>query len=795
MNVKDKLGKGLLFFDGAMGTMLQRENLKLGELPELLNLNNPDVVFDIHCQYLNAGSDIISANTFGANSIKFHTRLEEVVHQGIAIAKRAICHVGGKQRYVALDVGSLGRLLKPLGTLAFSEAYGLFQEIMIAGEKAGADLVLIETMSDTYEAKAAILAAKENTALPVFCTMTFDESKKTLTGGSITAMVALLEGLSVDCLGINCGLGPKQISILFDDLKQYASIPIMLQPNAGMPVYKDGKTAYDVSEQEFADVMRRLAQKGAAVLGGCCGTTLRHIALMIEQCQGIIPEPILPKSSTLISSYSDVVELKDAPIIIGERINPTGKKKFKEALINNDINYILKEALSQKECGAHILDVNVGLPEINEKQMMVEAVEQIQAVTNLPLQIDSADPAVIEAALRIYNGKALVNSVNGKQEIMRGVFPLVKKYGGVVVGLTLDEKGIPSTAQGRLEIAKRIINTAKEYGIDKKNIIIDTLTMTVSAEQGEAFKTLEALRTVKRVLNVKTVLGVSNVSFGLPRREIINATFFALALQSGLNACIINPCSEDMMRAYRAYRVLACYDEQCADYINAYANAAASPAPLQTAKADTLSDIVQKGLRDLAADAAREQLKSHTPMEIVEGQLIPALDIVGKGFEAGRVFLPQLIMSAETVKNAFEVLKERMRQSGDQAHQSKGKIVLATVKGDIHDIGKNIVKVILENYGYEVIDLGKDVDVDLVVKTVEEENIQLVGLSALMTTTVVSMEQTIKALKNASFTQCKIMVGGAVLTKEYADKVGADFYAKDAMDSVYYAQEVFQNTQ
>ncbi|MBQ3379615.1 MAG: homocysteine S-methyltransferase family protein [Clostridia bacterium] len=799
MKITDALKERLIFFDGAMGTELQKAGLGLGELPELLNIDAPDIILNVHRSYLKAGCDVVTANTFGANRPKLSGRLEEVIAAGVSLARRAADESEG-QKWVALDIGPTGKLLKPLGQTSFEEAYEMFSEIVRAGAATGkCDLILIETMADLYETKAAVLAAKENCDLPVFCTMTFDENKKTLTGGSSAAMTALLEGLGADVIGINCGLGPAQAGEVFEELLRISSTPLMLQPNAGMPVFRNGETSFDVTAEEFARLMAGYARKGARVLGGCCGTTPEHIRRLKEACEGVSPVPAYDKDITLVSSYSKCVRIGGKPVIIGERINPTGKKKFKEALRNNDIGYILREAVTQDDCGAHILDVNVGLPEIDEVKMLKAVTEELQSVTNLPLQLDSTDADALEAALRVYNGKAMINSVNGKREVMDKIFPLVKKYGGVVVGLCLDEDGIPDTAEGRADVARRIIEEAAKYGIKKKDIVIDTLTLTVSAEQSEALRTLDALYEVKEKLGVNTVLGVSNVSFGLPRREIINSAFFTLALSRGLDACIINPCSEDMMRAYRAYCVLSGKDENCAEYVSIYAGTVADTKPAQTragavgadAQAGSLFEIVIKGLKSAAPDAARKELEEKTPMEIIEGILIPALDTVGRGFEEGTIFLPQLIMSAETVKGAFGVIKEHMSSSGETG-EPRGRIVLATVKGDIHDIGKNIVKVVLENYGYEVIDLGRDVDPEIIVETVKRENIRLLGLSALMTTTVVSMEETISRLKEAGAHFCRVMVGGAVLTEEYAKKAGADFYARDAMESVRFAKEVFK---
>lgn len=773
--------------------MLQDSGLKQGELPELLNVTNPQFIIDIHKQYIDAGCDIIKTNTFGANALKLTQQYttEEIVSAGVRNARAA---VGDK--LVALDVGPTGKLLEPLGDLSFEKAYEIFSEIMTAGEKSGADLVLIETMSDTYELKAAVLAAKENTRLPVYATVTFDESGKLLTGADVPSVVALLEGLGVDALGINCGLGPKQIKKLFMIMKEYCSIPIILNPNAGLPKVKNSVTYFEVEPEEFSDDMLELAQLGASILGGCCGTTPKHIARTIEKTRGLKLSPITKKEHTIVSSYGGAVVIGEKPVIIGERINPTGKKLLKQALRDKDMNYVIEEGLNQVEYGAHILDVNVGLPEINEEEMMVKAVTELQKVVRLPLQIDSSSPSVIEKALRIYNGKALVNSVNGKKDNMEAIFPLVKKYGGVVVALTLDETGIPSTPQGRLEIARNIVETAKSFGIDKKDIIVDALTMTISSDEMQAVTTLDSLKLIKNTLGVKTVLGVSNVSFGLPAREVITSSFYLMALQSGLDAAIINPCAQAMMNSYYSFNALTGNDKQCSEYIAVHTNAN----PNADKKSDTasntqmsLSDIIVRGLRDKAYDATNALLESTLPLDIINTYLIPSLDIVGSGFEKGTMFLPQLLMSADTAKTAFEAIKDFMQKSGTEI-EKKEKIVIATVKGDIHDIGKNIVKVMLENYGYDVIDLGKNVEIQEVVDAVITHDAKLVGLSALMTTTVASMGETISALRENNI-DCKVMVGGAVLTEEYARMIGADYYSKDATGAVAVAQKFFSSLQ
>ncbi len=792
MNIKELLGKKILFFDGAMGSMLQKSGLKTGELPETLNLTSPETVIDIHMRYLKAGADIITANTFGAYSTKYDN-VEEIISAGIYNVKQAIALLELENKFVALDMGSVGKLLKPLGDLEFDECYEIFKRSAIAGEKAGANLVILETMSDTYEAKAAILAIKENTSLPVICTMTFDEKGYALTGADIVVMTAVLEGLGVDALGINCGLGPVQIKGLFDKLIKCSSLPVLVQPNAGLPKIENGKTVYDVSPDEFAEYMVDFAKGGAWLIGGCCGTTPLHIQKTVEACKDITPPTVTEKDFTVVSSYSKYVIIDKKPVIIGERINPTGKKKFKEALKENNMGYILDEALSQMENSADILDVNVGLPEIDEKETMLSAVKTIQASVNLPLQIDSSTPEVIEEALRIYNGKALINSVNGKPEIMEKIFPAVKKYGGVVVGLCIDKDGIPKTAEGRLKIAEKIVKTAEEYGISRKNIIIDTLTLTVSAQQEESRETLRALSLVRDKLKVKTVLGVSNISFGLPNRGLVNTTFLALALQSGLNACIINPLSKPMIDTILAYNILYGIDKGCTDYIASQGEQTQSVVlPTKDTEKPSLKDLIVKGVKNGAFEETKRLLNDEgmKPVDIINEYIVAALDITGEAYEKGKYFLPQLIMSAETAKNAFSAIQEFLNENGT-VQEKKGKIVIPTVEGDIHDIGKNIVKALLENYGFDVIDLGKDVPVSVIVDKVVKEDIKLLGLSALMTTTVVNMEKTIKEVKEIK-PDCKIMVGGAVLTQEYADEIGADFYGKDALASVEYAQKVFK---
>lgn len=761
------------FFDGGMGSML---NLSAGELPEQLNINEPERVLAVHKAYAEAGAEFITANTFGANSLKYDN-VEEIVKAGVALAKET-----GKM--VALDIGPTGRLLKPMGDLDFEKAVSLFSEVVLAG-KADSDVVIIETMSDTYELKAAVLAAKENCDLPIIASMIFDEKGRLLTGADVKTACAMLEGLGVDCIGFNCGLGPKQMVGLVEELRKCTSLPIIVMPNAGLPESVNGKTVYNVSPEEFAADMAEIAKLGVSVLGGCCGTTPEHIKAMISLCKNIEDNVPEKKNTTIVTSYSTSVELGNKPVIIGERINPTGKKLFKEALRNNDMDYAVKEGLAQQEKGAHILDVNVGLPEIDEVDMLSKTVQNLQSVLPLPLQLDSSDPEALERSMRLYNGKAMINSVNGKKSSMEQIFPLVKKYGGVLVCLCLDETGIPETAQGRIAIAEKIISAAEEYGIDKKDLVIDALTMTISTNKENAKETLKAVNYIRNELGVATVLGVSNISFGLPKRDAVNTAFFTLALANGLSAGIINPLSEPMMNAYYSFNALNGYDENCTEYIN-------SVMDTQTVSAEKssydLKTAIIKGMKDEAGACASELLVEHKALDVINEYIIPALDTVGDGFEKNKLFLPQLLMSADSAKAAFDVIKEHLTLSGEE-QKSENKIIIATVEGDIHDIGKNIVKVLLSNYGFDVIDLGKDVKCEKVLEEAIAQNVSLVALSALMTTTVPNMEKTIQLIhKN---TNAKVLVGGAVLTKSYADMIGADYYAKDAMESVRITKEFF----
>lgn len=805
MKIREQLGKEILFFDGAMGTMLQERGLQTGEIPETWNILHRDVVKQIHKEYLLAGCNMIKANTFGVNAYKckaLEYSVDELVTSGIEIVKEAIeeatqelADVGkiAQPMYTALDIGSIGKLLKPLGEVAFDDAYEVFKEVVVAGERAGADLILIETVSDSYEIKAAVLAAKENSSLPVVVTMIFDERGTLLTGGDVASVTAMLEGLGVDAIGFNCGLGPVQMRKLLPELTACCSVPIVMNPNAGLPVVVNGKTCFNVGPEEFAQEVKLLVEQGASVVGGCCGTTPKHLACVIEACKDMQISPVTDKNMTVVSSYNHAVYFGEKPLIIGERINPTGKSKFKQALRDHDMEYIYKEGLVQEEKGAHILDVNVGLPEIDEPKLMEEAITGLQAIIDLPLQIDTSDIQAMERALRIYNGKPMLNSVNGKQESMDSVFPLVKKYGAVVVCLCLDEQGIPETVEGRVEIAKKIAKRAEEYGIPRKNLVMDALVLTISTGQENAKITLEALRRIRYELGIHTVLGVSNISFGLPQRTNINTAFFTMAMQNGLSAGIVNPSSDAMMTAYYSFKALQGTDEQCMEYIEKCGAVDASTKPAETTKNQILSldEAIVKGLTESAYQATEKLLAENIDsLTIINEKLIPALDIVGKGFEEKKMFLPQLLMSADAAKASFEAIKTYLSKQGKK-NESKGKVVIATVKGDIHDIGKNIVKTLLENYGFEMLDLGKDVEPELILQTVKEHNVKLVGLSALMTTTVVNMEETIKLLREHQV-DCKVMVGGAVLTQEYADMIGADFYSKDAMGSVRYACQLYE---
>ncbi len=785
MGVREFTENNILILDGAMGTMLQDISL-IGENPVLLNLSKPEKITDVHRLYINAGSNMILTNTFCANSRKLAGSgysVAEVIAAAVNNAKKAAEGKG----FIALDIGPIGELFEPMGTLSFDEAYEIFKEQILCGAKEGVDAIFIETMTDLYEAKCAVLAAKENCHLPVFCTMSFEENMRTFLGTSISSAALTLEGLGVDYIGFNCSVGPKQMIGMVEELLKYTNLPIIVKPNAGLPQNVDGKEVFNADENEFAEQMEIILKSGAGVVGGCCGTNPKYIEKLKKTTENL--KLVRREKITLsaVCSHSKTVVI-DRVRIIGERINPTGKKLFKQALIDGNTDYIIRQAIEQAEAGADILDVNVGVPNIDEKATMVEVVKNIQSVLDLPLQIDSSSVEAIEAGLRAYNGKAIVNSVNGEDSSLHTVLPIVKKYGAAIVGLTLDSTGIPKTAEERLEIARKIVDTALEYKIPKQDIIIDCLTLTSGAEQEIAYETVKALALIKEKLGVKTALGVSNISFGLPMREKLNQVFLGLALANGLDLPIINPNVKEMTDTVFCYHQLKNIDRGSNDYINRFSNAAASAekSPADKPKQD-LSYLIQSGLKDEVKTAVKAVLDEKEPMTIVNEILIPALDKVGQRYEKGEIFLPQLLQSAEAAKQAFEVLKSRIPEN---AAGDMGTVLVATVEGDIHDIGKNIVKVVLENYGYKVIDLGKDVKIQRVAEETIKHKVKLVGLSALMTTTLGNMEKTIQSLKEAS-PDTKIMVGGAVLTGDYAQKIGADYYVKDAMASVAVARELF----
>lgn len=795
MKITEFLKENILYLDGGMGTLLQSAGLAPGEQPERWNLTHPEVIQRIHRDYFEAGSHVVNTNTFGANLLHFsEDELDEIIRAAVENAKIARDTAKGEHpRFIALDVGPTGKLLKPYGDLDFEDAVELFANTVRIGAFYGVDLIMIETMNDSYETKAALLGAKESCDLPVFVSNAYGEDGKLMTGATPEAMVAMLEGMGADAIGVNCSLGPKRLRGVVERMLAVSSTPILLKPNAGLPQSKEGKTVYDVMPDDFATEVAEMIRAGVRSAGGCCGTTPAYIRALIKQTCGQSPLPIEEKQLSVVSSYTHAVTFGATPILIGERINPTGKKRFKQALLENDIDYVLQEGLRQQEKGVHILDVNVGLPDIDEANMLFRVCGELQAIIDLPLQIDTSDPVAMELALRRYNGKAMINSVNGKEESMRAVFPLVKKYGGLVVALTLDENGIPDTAEGRVAIAEHILEVGAEYGLSGKDFVFDTLAMTVSADQTAARVTLEALRRIRTEFGCHTSLGVSNVSFGLPQRDFTNSTFFSLALANGLSAAIMNPDSAEMQKAYHAYRVLAGLDENCADYIAFAPNCAAltgtaTPQNAQSTSVDAtaLQKAIESGRGASAEQMTEQMLTTTAPLEIVQNEIIPALDRVGKGFEAKTVYLPQLLMSAEAAKAAFGRIKAHMLE---QKTEQSGKIavVIATVRGDIHDIGKNIVRLLLENYGFAVTDLGRDVSPEAIVTETVRLHAPLVGLSALMTTTVPAMEETVKALR-ASAPWCKIMVGGAVLNADYAARIGADRYCKDAMEAVRYAE-------
>lgn len=788
MNIRDFIKNNIVYLDGGMGTLLQKSGLQPGELPEHWNISHPEVIRGIHKNYYDSGSNVVNTNTFGANTLKFSIDdLDEIICHAVKNADEARKASSGEQeKFIALDVGPTGKLLKPLGDLDFEDAVKIFAETIRLGVKYGVDLITIETMNDSYETKAAVLAAKESSDLPIIVTNAYGENGRLMTGANPAVMAAMLEGMGVDAIGANCSLGPKQLMDVMDELLKYCSVPVAFKPNAGLPK-SDGKvTYYDVDADEFAQDIKLSVENGVRIVGGCCGTTPEYIKKVCELTRSMKPKEIEKKTYSVCTSYNKAVFFGEKPILIGERINPTGKKRFKQALLENDIGYILQEAVNQQAKGVHVLDVNVGLPGIDEAQMLTTSVCELQCVTDLPLQIDSSDPVAMESALRRYNGKAMINSVNGKEENMNAIFPLVKKYGGFVVALTLDEKGIPSTVEGRMKIARKILLTAALYGINKKDIIFDPLAMTVSADKMSAVTTLETVKKITEQLGCNTSLGVSNVSFGLPSRELVNAAFFTTAMENGLSAAIMNPYSARMMEAYYSFNVVKGLDDNCMDFINFASQQEIQPT-VKHESSLTLKEAIEKGLKEKSSEITTAMLGENAPLDIVNSHVIPALDDVGKRFEEKKLFLPQLLMSAEAAKASFEVIKAAMSADGNSV--KKGNIVIATVHGDIHDIGKNIVKLLLENYGYNVIDLGKNVPPETVLNAVIENHAPLVGLSALMTTTVPAMEETVKLVKEKA-PWCKTVVGGAVLTQDYADKIGADKYAADAMESVRYAETV-----
>ncbi len=813
MRFREYLKKNIVYLDGGMGTLLQANGLKPGEHPEHWNLSHPEVITKIHKAYYDAGSNVVSTNTFGANVLKFEAEeLEVIVKAAFENANTARTQWeqenpdSEQKKFIALDIGPSGKLLKPLGDLDFEDAVDVFAQTVKLGVKYGADLIFIETMNDSYETKAALLAAKENSDLPVLVSNAYGEDGKLMTGANAAAMVAMMEGMGADAIGANCSLGPKQLRGVVEELLAHASIPVVLKPNAGLPKAVNGKTVFDITPEEFAQEIAKLVDKGVRVVGGCCGTTPDYIRALYQNTKDKTPCEIVEKNITMVSSYTHAVKFEKEPILIGERINPTGKKRFKQALVEHDIDYILGEGIRQEEKGVHILDVNVGLPDIDEIELLTTAVCELQGVSDLPLQIDTSDTKAMEAALRRYNGKAMINSVNGKKGSMEAVFPLVKKYGGLVVALTLDESGIPDTAQGRIAIAEKILAKAAEYGVAKKDIIFDTLAMTISSDIHSAKVTLDSLHYIRETLGCHTSLGVSNVSFGLPNRDAVNGTFFSLALENGLSAAIMNPFSVEMMKTYYTYKALKGMDENCAQYIEKAAEFTVAAVPqggsgasnniatnsTASVSGSELQKAIISGRKERAGELTQALLGEKDALAIVQEEIIPALDIVGKGYEEKKVYLPQLLMSAEAGKSAFKKIKEYMLNNQNETErtaEAKRQVVLATVYGDIHDIGKNIVKLLLENYGFDVRDLGKDVPPETIVEKVLELHAPLVGLSALMTTTVPAMEETIKQLREKA-PWCKVVVGGAVLTQEYADKIGADKYAKDAMETVRYAEEI-----
>ena len=796
MEIKEYLRDNILIFDGAMGTMLQNEGLPIGDNPEVFGMKNPDKLLKIHKKYLEAGSNVITTNTFGCNELKV-TKLgytvEEIIDSAVSIAKKAIEESDKtKPRYVALDIGPIGEMLEPMGTLSFDRAYDIFKRQAIQGEKSGADLIIIETMMDLYEAKAAVLAVKENTNLPVICTMTFDENGRSFTGCLPESMVATIEGLGVDALGVNCSLGPKQLLPIVKTITEIANVPVIVQANAGLPVLENNQAVYKMTADEFFQGVREFVKLGVSIIGGCCGTNETFIKEICDNIDLLVKQEPNRKETTIVCSAVKYVDI-NGPTIVGERLNPTGRKLLQDAYITGNNDYVINLALEQGREGSQIINVNVGLPEIDEENAMIRVIKGIQEVVDIPLQIDSSNVKALENGLRYYNGRTIVNSVNGKEKSLEEVLPVAQKYGACVVGLTLDDNGIPPTAEGRFEIAKKIVERAESYGIKRKDIFIDCLSLTVSAQQEEALETIKAIKMVKENLGCKTILGVSNISFGTPNRRALNNTYLNLALGAGLDLAIINTEDKNMVNSIYAYRVISNMDKGCVDYIKKCSDISEDRKALKKKNNEklTLEDVIERGLKEEAKGLTLEILESKDEYYILDEILIPALDKVGEKYDKGELFLPQMIQSAETVKVSLNIIKERLSQNNSN-DGSKGKIIVATVQGDIHDIGKNIVKIMLENYGYQVIDLGKDVPIEEVVKRAKEENIELIGLSALMTTTVENMKKTISALRDNGI-NAKVFVGGAVLTQEYADKMNANYYSKDAKSAVEIAKINFNS--
>ena len=795
MEIKEYLKDNLLIFDGAMGTMLQKEGLPIGDNPEIFGLKNSDKLLKIHKKYLDAGCNVLTTNTFGCNELKI-TKLgytvEEIIDNAIKVARQAIEESDkSKPRFVALDIGPIGEMLEPMGTLSFERAYEIFARQAIQGEKSGADLIIIETMMDLYEAKAAVLAVKENTNLPVICTMTFEENGRSFTGCLPEAMVATIEGLGVDAIGVNCSLGPKQLLPIVKRITELAKIPVIVQANAGLPIIKNNEAIYEMTAKEFFQGVKKFVDLGVSIIGGCCGTNETFIKEICDNIDKLEKKEPNRKESTIVCSAAKYVDV-NGPVIVGERLNPTGRQPLIDAYISGNNDYVINLALEQSKEGSEIINVNVGVPSIDEEKTMKRVIKGIQEVVDTPLQIDSSNVKALESGLRYYNGRTIVNSVNGKEESLESVLPLVKKYGACVVGLTLDEDGIPSTAEGRFNIAKKIVERAEQYGIKRKDIFIDCLSLTVSAQQDEALETIKAIKMVKEKLGCKTILGVSNISFGIPNRQALNNTYLNLALGSGLDLPIINTENKVMVESVHAYKVISNMDKGCVEYIEKYKDVSKDNKPQKGKNYEdlTLEEAIERGLKEEVKDLTLKILDSKDEHYVLDEVLIPALDVVGTKYDKGELFLPQMIQSAETVKVALNIIKERLSKNNNTS--SKGKIIVATVQGDIHDIGKNIVKIMLENYGYEVIDLGKDVPINEVVKRAKEENIELIGLSALMTTTVENMKKTIEALKENGISS-KVFVGGAVVTEEYAKKINADYYSKDAKSAIEIAKINFNS--